>query len=82
MLIAIAEFVVRPGAENEFQTTLEAMQRRVKSIEGYLGEEPCQSLTDQGKLVTISYWRDAAEAHRLIARNKVIGNIALLPWAA
>ena len=26
--------------------------------------------------------RHAAEAHRLIARNKVIGNIALLPWAA
>ena len=25
--------------------------------------------------------RDAAEAHRLIASNK-IGNIALLPWAA
>jgi hypothetical protein len=26
--------------------------------------------------------REAAEAHRLIATNRVKGNIALLPWAA
>ncbi len=25
---------------------------------------------------------EAAEAHRLVANNKVSGNIALLPWAA
>ena len=26
--------------------------------------------------------KDAAKAHRLIAENKVKGNIVLLPWAA
>ena len=26
--------------------------------------------------------RDAAEAHRLIAKNEVAGNVVLLPWAS
>ncbi len=52
------EFVLRPGAEQEFEKALKVMQERVSQFEGYLGEEACQSITEEGKFVTIFYWRD------------------------
>ncbi len=58
MLAVIAEFKIRKGAEAKFEQALGEMQAHVKSFDGYLGEEPCQSLADGKKLVTIFYWRD------------------------
>lgn len=41
-----------------FEESLAAMQERVKSYPGFLGEEPCQSLAEEGKFVTVFYFRD------------------------
>ncbi len=59
MLVVTVEFALREGAEPEFQVALEAMQARVRGFDGFLGEEPCQSLSDPSHQVTLFYWRDA-----------------------
>ena len=40
MLAVIAEFVVKPGAEREFEDALAVMQDRVTKFVGYLREKP------------------------------------------
>ena len=47
MLTVVVEFVLRPGVEREFADALGAMQERVQTFEGYLGEEPCRSMADE-----------------------------------
>ena len=42
----------------ESKNELEKMKERVKKVDGYLGEEPCRSLFEEDKFVTISYWCD------------------------
>ena len=58
MMIVIVEFALREGAEEQFESALSRMQDRVKDYEGFLGEEPCRSLVDEDKFVSIFYWRD------------------------
>ncbi len=58
MLIVIVEFVLRPGMQSKFEEELAAMRARVKDFDGFLGEEPCQSVTDAEKQVVLFYWRD------------------------
>lgn len=58
MMLVIVEFALREGAEEQFESALRRMQDRVKDYDGYLGEEPCQSLIDENKFVSIFYWRD------------------------
>ena len=59
MLVVTVEFALREGAEPEFLAALKVMQARVRSFDGFLGEEPCQSVSDPNHQVTLSYWRDA-----------------------
>ncbi len=56
--LVTAEFKINPGMESAFEEALAAMQERVKSYPGFLGEEPCQSLNEEGKFVSIFYFRD------------------------
>ena len=58
MIQVTVEFALRPVAEKEFENALKVMQERVSQFEGYLGEEACQSITKEGKFLTIFYWRD------------------------
>ncbi len=44
--------------EADFEAALAAMQERVKRYDGFLGEEPCRSVRDDGKFVMIFYFRD------------------------
>ena len=58
MIIVLIEFVLRPNMEKEFEAALAAMQEQIKRYDGFLGEEPCCSLKDKDKFVTIFYFRD------------------------
>jgi heme-degrading monooxygenase HmoA len=85
MLVVIIEYELRPGVDAEFRAALEEMLAKVRTIDGYLGEEPCRSLATETKRVTISYWRDEAAlaAWRNDADHKrvmLLGRRALLAW--
>ena len=58
MIQVTVEYAIRPGAEEKFERALSRMQQRVKEFDGYLGEEPYQSIAEDGKFITIFYWRD------------------------
>ena len=58
MMLVIVEFALREGAKEQFESALSRMQDRVKEFDGFLGEEPCQSLTDEDRFLSIFYWRD------------------------
>ena len=58
MMIVIVEFELRAGAESEFETALQQMQRQVRKYDGFLGEAPCCRLNNGKKFVTLFYWQD------------------------
>ena len=58
MFVVIVEFALRPEMQSEYEEGLAAMQARVKDFDGFLGEEPCQSVTDAEKQIVLFFWRD------------------------
>ena len=52
------EFELKPGVEQAFEAALAEMRDLVRTFDGYQGEQPCQSETEQGTFVFLSYWRD------------------------
>ena len=85
MFVVIIEYELRPGVEAEFQEALAEMLLKVKEVDGFLGEEPCRSVVNDLKRVTISYWRDEAalkawQTHPDHMRVKLLGRKKLLAW--
>jgi heme-degrading monooxygenase HmoA len=85
VLAVIIEYELRPGIEAEFQAALAEMLERVKTVDGFLGEEPCRSIVTESKRVTISYWRDAEalkawQSHPDHVRVKKLGRDKLFSW--
>ena len=66
MVLVIVEFLLKPDAQDKFERALEEMQEAIKQYDGFLGEEPCRSMSDANKLVTLFRFndRDAVEAWR------------------
>ena len=58
MISSIFKFKLCDGVSEEFLQRLELMNDRVKTVDGFLGEEACRSLFDEEMFVSISYWRD------------------------
>ena len=65
-MLVIVEFQLRENARAKFERALLEMNARIESYDGYLGEEPCQALSDSSKFVTLFRFedRDAVEAWR------------------
>jgi heme-degrading monooxygenase HmoA len=85
MLIAIIEYELKPGVDAQFRAALDQMLEKVRTIDGFLGEEPCRSMATESKRVTISYWRDemalkAWQTHPDHMRVKALGRRELLAW--
>ena len=57
-MLATIEYSLRPGMEREFEAALDKAHRCLEKHDGFLGEEACRSLLDEGKFVTIFYFRD------------------------
>jgi heme-degrading monooxygenase HmoA len=54
-------------AENRMQTYLDmgqSLQSHLQGIDGFISIERFQSVTDPGKLVALSFWRDEAAVDR------------------
>ncbi len=58
MIVAIIKYKLRPGVEEKFREALQRMLAKVEQVDGYLGEDACQSVQDTEMFITISYWRD------------------------
>ena len=58
MMLVTVEFAIRPGMETQFKTALDEAYTCVQRYDGFLGEEPCRSIFDENKFVTLFYFRD------------------------
>jgi heme-degrading monooxygenase HmoA len=67
MLMAIIEFELNEGAEVEFRDLIDKLQPKLNAIDGFIGAYPSASLTHEGRMYEISYWRDAAALARWTA---------------
>ena len=60
MMQVTVEFGIKPGMEKQFEAALERAHAGIEKYDGFLGEEPCSNLFDDGKFVTLFYFRDRA----------------------
>ena len=53
MMQVTIEFALNPGMEAEFEKAVALMDERVKAYDGFLGEQACRSLDDDGRFITL-----------------------------
>lgn len=59
MLVAIIEFELNPGAEDETMSLMGALEPELETIDGFIAADTAQSVKHGGMLYELSYWRDA-----------------------
>ena len=85
MLMAIIEYALNPGAEDEFQALVGTLAPKLGEIDGFLGADAAGSLLTPGYLYEISWWRDD-DALAVWSRDpehlhaKLRGRETLLKW--
>ncbi len=72
MIAVIFEVHPTAGRDKEYLDTAAALRSHLEKADGFISIERFQSLTDPGKILSLSFWRDEAaveawrnlEAHR------------------
>jgi heme-degrading monooxygenase HmoA len=64
MYAVIFEVEAKPGREKDYLEIAAALRSEVEKIDGFISIERFQSLAKPGKLVSISFWRDADAVKR------------------
>jgi heme-degrading monooxygenase HmoA len=72
MIAVIFEVVPAEGQKDAYLATAASLRSRLEQMDGFVSVERFQSLTDPGKLLSLSFWRDeeavrgwrALEPHR------------------
>ncbi|MEM7293057.1 MAG: antibiotic biosynthesis monooxygenase [Pseudomonadota bacterium] len=72
MIAVIFEVTPAPGRRDEYLDVAASLRDAVESIDGFLSIERFASLTNEGKMLSLSYWRDEAalEAWRQIESHR------------
>lgn len=60
MYAVIFEVWVKPEGRDEYLGIAAEMREKVAQIEGFISVERFQSLTEEGKLVSLSFWESEA----------------------
>jgi heme-degrading monooxygenase HmoA len=76
MIAVIFEVTPRDGHADAYLQLAAGLRARLETIDGFISVERFQSLTQPGKLLSLSFWRDEAavqrwrelEAHRAAQR--------------
>jgi heme-degrading monooxygenase HmoA len=58
MSAVIFEFTPAPGRFPDYKSLAEGLHDEVKDFDGFLSIERFQSISDPGKFVSLSFWRD------------------------
>jgi heme-degrading monooxygenase HmoA len=64
MHVVIFEIEPKPGREKNYLDLAAALRTDVETIDGFISVERFQSLARPGRLVSVSYWRDADAVRR------------------
>lgn len=60
MIAVIFESWPRPGRRQAYLDMAASLMPHVEKVDGFISVERFQSVTDEGKLVALSFWRDEA----------------------
>ena len=60
MIAVIFEVTPAPGQREAYLATAAALRAELEGIDGFLSVERFASLTEPGKLLSLSFWRDEA----------------------
>ena len=60
MIAVIFEVRPRPDRRQEYLDLAAALRPRLEKIDGFISVERFASLTDDGKILSVSFWRDEA----------------------
>jgi len=64
MIAVIFEFTPAPGRFADYKALAEGLADDVRSFDGLLSVERFESITNQGKFVSLSFWRDEESVRR------------------
>lgn len=64
MLAVIFEVVPAEGRRQEYLDLAAGLRPRLAEIDGFVSIERFQSLTDPGRILSLSFWRDEASIER------------------
>ncbi|MGO8921066.1 MAG: antibiotic biosynthesis monooxygenase family protein [Stellaceae bacterium] len=64
MYAVIFEVQPKPGRQQEYLDIAAALRPELEQIDGFLSIERFQSLTSDGKILSLSFWRDEAAVTR------------------
>lgn len=58
MVVVIFEVWPAPGRKPEYLDIAARLKPELEAIDGFISVERFQSLTDEGKILSVSFWRD------------------------
>jgi heme-degrading monooxygenase HmoA len=64
MYAVIFEVQPKPGRQQDYLDIAAALKPELEKIDGFVSVERFQSLTTEGKLLSLSFWRDADAVQR------------------
>lgn len=64
MYAVIFEVQPRPGREQDYFDLAQQLRPRLEHIDGFISIERFASLTTEGKILSLSFWRDEAAVRR------------------
>ena len=70
MFVVVFEVQPKEGREQEYLDLAASLRPEVEKIDGFISVERFQSMSQPGRLVSISYWRDADAVKRWREQNR------------
>jgi len=64
VVVVVFEFVLDPERGGRYFELARALRREVEGIDGFLSVERFRSLAEEGRFVSISFWRDLEAVER------------------
>ena len=64
MIVVIFEVEMKPGREQDYFVLATELRTELEKIDGFISVERFASLTHEGKLVSLSFWRDEKAVRR------------------
>jgi heme-degrading monooxygenase HmoA len=64
MYAVIFEVQPKPGRKQDYLDIAAALKPELEKIDGFISVERFQSLAAEGKILSLSFWRDAAAVQR------------------
>ena len=64
MIAVIFEVVPAPGRKQEYLDLAEKLRPELEKMDGFVSIERFESLTSEGKILSLSIWRDEASVKR------------------